>query len=93
MCIKNYKGAKCWGSFQKKYIQMRWSKNTLNSKKEGGGKYLKALKSAEKQTETGGDLPLKENTMSKTHSYTAFSSEEPLVSHSKPRWVSVVHRG
>jgi len=39
--------------------------------------YLKALKSAEKQAETGGNLPLKENTMSKTHFYTAFSTEEP----------------
>lgn len=39
--------------------------------------YLKALKSAEKPAETGGNLPLKENTMSKTRFHTAFSPEEP----------------
>lgn len=38
---------------------------------------MKALKSAEKQAETGGNLPLKENTMSNTYFYIAFCPEEP----------------
>ena len=38
---------------------------------------MKALKSAEKQEETGGNLPLKENTMSNTYFYIVFSPEEP----------------
>lgn len=73
------------GEFSEKLHSHEVIQEHLNFQKGRGEKYLKALKSAEKQAETGGDLPLKENTMSKTHFYTAFSSEEPLVSHTKPR--------